>query len=123
MTKRETDVGQVEVGEERVFCIRPLRPLRRVNIKKKSDIKSDAHLNFSCHQRFNQMITEMEYALSSSLVVHSLESKAELGGKWSVNPLKLHSKFCVFVIFSEERALEFNTQRRSQGTITHSQNK
>lgn len=45
------------------------------------------------------MITEMEYALSSSLVVHSLESKAELGGKWSMNPLKLHSKFCVCLWF------------------------
>lgn len=72
------------------------------------------------------MITEMKYALSSSPVVQSLESKAELGRKVVCEPSEITFKMlCVFVILGGggKRPVEFSTQRRSQGKITHSQNK
>lgn len=51
------------------------------------------------------MITEMKYALSSSPVVQSLESKAELGMKVVCEPSEITFKpLCVFVIFWGEEA-------------------
>lgn len=51
------------------------------------------------------MITEIESASSSSLVVLSLELKAELGGVHE--PSKITFKILCVCDFSEERPLEF----------------
>ena len=77
---------------DRVSIPDPWGLLEELISKIHSDIKSDAHLSDSCHQRFNQIITETRYTSSSSLVFLSLESNAEPGRKVVHEPSKITFK-------------------------------